>query len=283
MHPAPSLILFSSLSGLGLGLLAWLGVLMPVGWAAFWAFALGFVLAGGGFLASTFHLLRRSRAHLAFTQWRSSWLSREAILAVGGLGLMAVHAALLTFRGGSPLVLGLVAGALCLGTVFATAMIYAQMRSIPRWRHWSTPALFLALTLAGGALVAGPRVAALGLLVVALALQVLNWRHGREAFGRFGATMNSATGLKGDVRSFLQPHTGPNYLLREMVYVVGRRRAGQLRLVTLVLAFALPAGLLLLGVPGVLAAAVHLAGVMCSRWLFFAEAEHVVGLYYGAR
>ncbi len=283
MHPAPSLILFSSLSGLGLGLLAWLGVLMPVGWAAFWAFALGFVLAGGGFLASTFHLLRRSRAHLAFTQWRSSWLSREAILAVGGLGLMAVHAALLTFRGGSPLVLGLVAGALCLGTVFATAMIYAQMRSIPRWRHWSTPALFLALTLAGGALVAGPRLAALGLLVVALGLQLLNWRHGREAFRRFGATMNSATGLTGDVRSFLQPHTGPNYLLREMVYVVGRRRAGQLRLVTLVLAFALPAGLLLLGVPGVLAAAVHLAGVLCSRWLFFAEAEHVVGLYYGAR
>jgi DMSO reductase anchor subunit len=283
VHPAPSLILFSSLSGLGLGLLAWLGVLMPVGWAAFWAFALGFVLAGGGFLASTFHLLRRSRAHLAFTQWRSSWLSREAILAVGGLGLMAVHAALLTFRGGSPLVLGLVAGALCLGTVFATAMIYAQMRSIPRWRHWSTPALFLALTLAGGALVAGPRLAALGLLVVALGLQLLNWRHGREAFRRFGATMNSATGLQGDVRSFLQPHTGPNYLLREMVYVVGRRRAGQLRLVTLVLAFALPAGLLLLGVPGVLAAAVHLAGVLCSRWLFFAEAEHVVGLYYGAR
>jgi sulfite dehydrogenase (quinone) subunit SoeC len=27
----------------------------------------------------------------------------------------------------------------------------------------------------------------------------------------------------------------------------------------------------------------HLAGVLATRWLFFAEAEHVVGLYYGKR
>ncbi len=94
--------------------------------------------------------------------------------------------------------------------------------------------------------------------------------------------MNSATGLQGDVRSFAPPHTGPNYLLREMVYVVARRRAGQLRLLALLLAYLLPALLLLpdLRLP---AALLHLAGVLCSRWLFFAEAEHTVGLYYGAR
>jgi DMSO reductase anchor subunit len=27
----------------------------------------------------------------------------------------------------------------------------------------------------------------------------------------------------------------------------------------------------------------HVAGVLTARWLFFAEAEHVVGLYYGKR
>ncbi|MFK7753945.1 MAG: dibenzothiophene desulfurase, partial [Sedimentitalea sp.] len=27
----------------------------------------------------------------------------------------------------------------------------------------------------------------------------------------------------------------------------------------------------------------HIAGVLTARWLFFAEAEHVVGLYYGKR
>jgi DMSO reductase anchor subunit len=27
----------------------------------------------------------------------------------------------------------------------------------------------------------------------------------------------------------------------------------------------------------------HIAGVLTARWLFFAQAEHVVGLYYGQR
>lgn len=283
MHPAPSLILFSSLSGLGLGFSAWLSVLAPAGQGAFWSFALALLLAGGGFLASTFHLLRPSRAYLSFTQWRTSWLSREAVLAVAALGLAALHAALLTLRGTSPAALGWLAAALSLATVLATAMIYAQMRAIPRWRHWTTPALFLALSLAGGAILAAPRGAALLLLAVAAALQLLNWRHGATAFARAGTTMNTATGLSGSVRSFAPPHTGPNYILREMVFVVARRRAAPLRLLALLLACLLPAALLLLPSPRPLAAAIHLAGVMASRWLFLAQAEHVAGLYYGAR
>jgi sulfite dehydrogenase (quinone) subunit SoeC len=34
---------------------------------------------------------------------------------------------------------------------------------------------------------------------------------------------------------------------------------------------------------GLLAVLTHVAGILASRWLFFAEAEHVVGLYYGKR
>jgi DMSO reductase anchor subunit len=38
------------------------------------------------------------------------------------------------------------------------------------------------------------------------------------------------------------------------------------------------------GVAVMLAAVlVHLVGAFAARWLFFAEAEHVVGLYYGKR
>ena len=280
MHPAPSLILFSSLSGLGLGLLAWASLLAPTGTPALWTFLPALALSAGGFLASTAHLLRPSRAILAFTQWRSSWLSREAILAIATLALATLHAGLLTLHGSSPL--GPLVALLALATVLSTAMIYAQMRSIPRWRHWSTPALFLALALAGGALPLAPRWAVALLLLAALALQLTNWHHGRTAFARAGSTLSTATGLPGEVRSFAPPHTGPNYLLREMVHVIGRRRAAQLRLLTLAFAFALPAALLAadLRLP---ATALHLLGVMASRWLFLAEAEHTVGLYYGAR
>lgn len=278
MHPAPSLILFSALSGLGFGLLAWLGVRHgPWPW-----WALGFALAGAGLLASTAHLRRPSRAVLAFSQWRTSWLSREAILALAALTVMGLAAALSTFA--EPVApLGWLGALLCLAAVLCTAMIYAQIRAVPRWRHWTTPALFLALAVAGGALLLGLRWAGLALLAGAAVLQVLNWRHGAGAFARLGATRAGATGLKGEVRSLAPPHTGPSYLTREVMFVVARRRAEQLRLLTLALGFALPALLLVLPYAWTLAAPVHLLGVLCSRWLFLAEAEHVTGLYYGVR
>jgi DMSO reductase anchor subunit len=104
-------------------------------------------------------------------------------------------------------------------------------------------------------------------------------------FARAATTIATATGLTGGtVRAFEPPHTGPNYLLREMVHVVGRRHRLKLRAIALVLASFLPAMLLLLPFSHALAALAvvsHLAGALVARWLFFAEAEHVVGLYYG--
>jgi sulfite dehydrogenase (quinone) subunit SoeC len=82
MHPAPSLILFTVLSGMGFGLLVWLGLGLraPTGLAAFILFGLGYGLAGAGLIAAAFHLGHPERALKAFSQWRSSWLSREAVL-----------------------------------------------------------------------------------------------------------------------------------------------------------------------------------------------------------
>lgn len=52
MHPAPSVILFTSLSGIGFGLLFFLGLGLPApkGWVAFVFFAIAYVLAVGGCL-----------------------------------------------------------------------------------------------------------------------------------------------------------------------------------------------------------------------------------------
>ena len=91
MHPAPSVIIFSVLSGMGFGLLAYLGagLVCPVGWAAFFWWALGYGLAIAGLMAATFHLGNRKNAVKAFSQWRTSWLSREAWAAVATLLLLA--------------------------------------------------------------------------------------------------------------------------------------------------------------------------------------------------
>ena len=289
MHPAPSVILFSTLSGLGFGLLAFLGwgALTPSGWVAFFVWGLGYGLAVAGLLAATFHLGNPKNALKAFTQWRTSWLSREAWASVATLLTLAPVAVSDIFGLGLPRVIGQLGGLLAIVTVFTTAMIYTQIKAVPRWHHWLTPVMFVAFALAGGAMLSGRAWATVLLLGVGAVLLAV-WRVGDGAFARAGQTMGTATGLDQlGVPSVLDPaHTAGNYLKREMIFVVGRKHAAKLRMIALVLASALPAVILLLplGLWGIaLAAVFHLAGALAARWLFFAEAEHVVGLYYGAR
>jgi sulfite dehydrogenase (quinone) subunit SoeC len=287
MHPAPSVIVFSSLSGAGLGLFFFLGLMpsVPTGWPAFWWFAVAFGLTVAGLVASTLHLGHPERALLAFTQWRSSWLSREGIAAVATLLVMATYAIGLIFFATRLTIIGWLGALGAALTVLTTAMIYAQLKSVPRWHQPLTVALFLTFALAGGTLLAGFKLAAALALALAGATLTLWWQRGDGRFIEAGSTPETATGLThGRVRLFAPPHTGQNYLLREMVFQVGRRHALRLRTLSLALGFALPILILLLPlgwVSSALAFALHLAGVLCSRWLFFAEAEHVVGLYYG--
>ncbi|TMV06812.1 dibenzothiophene desulfurase [Ruegeria sediminis] len=290
MHPAPSVIIFTTLSGLGFGLLFFLGLGFPAvsGLVAFVFFAIAFGLSVAGLVASTFHLGHPERAWKAFTQWRSSWLSREGWCAVIALIVMGLYAVGAVFLGQHWRVVGVFGALFSLATVFTTSMIYTQLRTVPRWNMKLTPALFLSFSLAGGALLGGQVRIALVLLLVAALVQLAYWKQGDGALAASGTDLGTATGLgsRGAVRAFEPPHTGTNYLLREFVHVVGRKHAQKLRVIAFALAFVLPIVLLLLPfnhVFGLLAVLSHLAGVATSRWLFFAQAEHVVGLYYGKR
>lgn len=291
MHPAPSVILFTVLSGMGFGLLAFLGLgaAQPLGLAAFLHWGLGYALAVGGLLASTFHLGNPQRALRAFTQWRTSWLSREGWASVLALFMLAPVALTAILGAVMPPLFGLGGAAMALLTIYCTSMIYAQLRTVPRWHHWITPVLFMLFALTGGAILTGRNGAG---VVLALLLGVaLFWsfRRGDGAFTAAGSTIGTATGLgaMGDVRQFAPPHTGGNYLMTEMIFRVGRKHVHRLRIIALVCASFLPLLILLVvpPLPAVMAfaAVIHLIGAFAARWLFFAEAEHVVGLYYDAR
>lgn len=302
MTPAPSLILFTVLSGLGLGMIAWIGFGFGGESASFaWAGPLAaLLLTGIGGMASAGHLARPDRAWRAFSQWRSSWLSREACLMLITLALMVVYAAAWVLFGLRFWGLGWLMGALALGTIHCTAMIYAQLKTVPRWSVAPTPALFLAFGLVGGFAGVEAVVAVIGgeahggrlLLGFGLAAGVAIWWQTEAAGAKrlaVGSTLASATGLGGLGRLslFEPPHRGPNYLLEEMAFHVGRKRAWQIRTLGAVLGFVLPAALVLgsylLGDWMVALALIsHAAGAMALRWLFFAEAEHVQALYYGA-
>jgi DMSO reductase anchor subunit len=290
MHPAKSVIIFTTLSGIGFGMLFFigLGMIVPEGLMAFIWFAIAYLFAVGGLIASTFHLKHPERALGAFTQWKTSWLSREGVLAVITLLVMAAYGAGLVFLGTRFAYLGYAGSLLSVLTVFATSMIYAQLKTVPRWRDFSTPLMFLGYAGAGGSLMTGQVDYALALLALAGLLQLLNWMRGDGALGKSGSDIGTATGLgtAAQVRAFEPPHTGTNYLLKEMVYIVGRKHAGRLRILSLLMGIGLPILLLLAPFGHLLAALAilsHIVGVFASRWLFFAQAEHVVGLYYGKR
>jgi DMSO reductase anchor subunit len=308
VHPSLSVIFFTTASGAGYGLLALLGILAPIGavpqdWRfGLVALALALGAISAGLVSSLFHLGQPKRAWRAFSQWRSSWLSREGIAALATYVPAALLGGAWIFLGTIPTTFGLLAalGALC--TVYCTAMIYRSLKPVPRWHNrWVVPN-YLALAVMTGALWlalvlqifdgARPEMNWLTIAAIAIAatLKVGYWRFIDRAPG--DSTAESATGLGslGTVRLFEAPHTSDNYLLKEMGFVLARKHAGKLRRAAVALGFGLPfllsfVPLVSTGWPALLAMALAAPlatiGIFVERWLFFAEARHTVTLYYG--
>lgn len=295
MHPALSVILFTTAAGAGYGVLFWLGLLAPLGLlpqaASFGVAASGVALAlfTTGLLASTAHLGHPERSWRAITQWRTSWLSREGILALLTY-IPALVFPLLWISQGVPGPVGFVAACGSVLTVLCTGMIYASLKPVRQWHHpLVVPAYLLAAAFLGGAWLAAvaifwdtSRVLAYGAVLLAAATLVVKlayWRSIDHGPGR--RTPADATGLGqiGNVRTLDPPNTEENYLLREMGYRIARRHAAKLRIIAVLLGFVVPIVLLPLFAP--LAAVIALTGMLIERWLFFAEATHTVTLYYG--
>ncbi len=240
MNPAPSIVFFTTASGAGYGLLFWGGVLRPLGWGAeapslgAAAVALALALVTAGLLSSLAHLGNPRRAWRAFSQWRSSWLSREGVAAVLTYppGLLFLLALWSRWPAAVAAVAGLLSAAGAAATVYCTAMIYASLKTVRQWRHpLVVPCYFAMAAFSGAALLAAlaaawgnarglPLVAPAALAVLcglaAIALKHAYWR--AVDAGLPGPTAEDATGLGaiGRVRPLDPPHTQQNYLLREM-------------------------------------------------------------------
>lgn len=311
MHPAFSVIFFTTASGAGYGMLIVLS--MMASWQVvpldrvfgIVSFGLAFLLVTSGLLASTFHLGHPERAWRALTQWRSSWLSREGVLSVLTYGPWLALAYFWIVVGDLSGLGGIAAGmsaALALATIFSTAMIYRSLKTVHQWSNKWTVSVYLILGLSSGAVwVAALLSATLGIekpyLAFTAVCLLVAWRV-KRMYWRFidttqhPSTPKSATGLKGEkVRLLEGPHTEENYLQQEMGFKIARKHAAKLRRIVHVSAFMVPVMLLvvayLLSGPFVVVACFTAAicmsvGIVVERWLFFAEARHVVSLYYGA-
>ncbi len=312
MHPAFSVILFTILSGAGYGLVALMGAfsvaerMAPDRWLGIAGFALGLGAIAAGLLASTFHLGHPERAWRAFSQWRSSWLSREAVMSILAFPPVLAFAYGWIFRGtneGIWAFCGALSAAAAIVTVYCTAMIYASLKPIQRWHNgWVAPG-YLLFALSSGALWLAALLALfaepdplVAMLAIAAALasgglKLGYWRFIDRSDGPSTAATATGLGRFGAVRLLEAPHGGDNYLMREMGFRIARRHATKLRRIAILLASLAPAILtaaqfflppLLGAVAAVAAAPIAMVGILVERWLFFAEARHAVTLYYGA-
>ena len=289
MHPAPSIILFTVLSGFGFGLTSIVGLLQflnQISMVDIIIFSsMGLFFSTIGLISSFFHLANKKNAIKSMSEWQTSWLSREAIssffclsIVVGNIGWIFVQNMYINE-------VGIILFLLSLITVFTTSMIYAQLKTVPSWNNMLTPTLFIFAALAGGSILITDH-ASLVLLLIFAVLQVLFWYIADRSFIDIETTVGTALGFSKneDIRAFDAAHTNRNYLLNEMVYKVARKHAVKIRYISFFAAFVLPMSLILI-FPGnfsvsVLIIASHLVGIYFSRWLFFAEAKHSVSFYY---
>lgn len=306
MHPAFSILFFTTLAGTAQGLLVLLaaavllGAALPTGFLLV-SVAVAEVLLVAGLAASFLHLGHKMRAWRAVLMWRTSWMSREVIVLPAFIVLVALWwLALLTGAGSASrtiLPVLLLLGALVLW--YCTAMIYACLRFIEEWAHPLTVINFILIGLSSGLLLG----CALGALAGqnsfvllsspwALAATLAAWATRAMALRRNAAikhrsTLQSATGIQ--ATRLVQKSMGMSagaFNTREFFHGARLTTLKHVKLGFLLLCFALPSLLLLWALasqttlPILLAALLQAPGLIAERWFFFAQAKHPQNLYY---
>ncbi len=306
MHPAFSILFFTTLAGAAQGLLVALALAQIAGVAAdgnfvLRAVGLGVALLLAGLAASFLHLGHKMRAWRAVLMWRTSWMSREVIVMPAYIALAALWWLALYTGSDSALARALpwavLAGALVLW--YCTAMIYACLRFIQEWAHWSTVANFILIGLASGSALACALAASAGqsALLAALApwttlatlLAALSRWHSlrRNTALRPVSTLQSATGIQ--ARKLVQKSMGMSagaFNTREFFHGASQLALRNVRWAFVLGLFVLPLALQVCALtsaatwPWAWAALLQAPSLIAERWVFFAQAKHPQNLYY---
>ena len=306
MHPAFSILFFTTLAGAAQGLLVALALAQLAGVASdgnlmLRAVGLGVALLLAGLAASFLHLGHKMRAWRAVLMWRTSWMSREVIVMPAYIALAALWCLALYTGSDGALARALpwvvVVGALLLW--YCTAMIYACLRFIQEWAHWSTVANFILIGLASGSALACALAAAAGqsALLAALApwttlatlvAALIRWHSlRRNAALRPVSTLQSATGIQ--ALKLVQKSMGMSagaFNTREFFHGASQLALRNVRWAFVLGLFVLPLALQLCALtsaatwPWTWAALLQAPSLIAERWVFFAQAKHPQNLYY---
>ena len=192
-----------------------------------------------GLLSSTLHLGHPERAWRSFSQWRSSWLSREGLAAVlTYIPLMIFY--LLWFLEMDIFKYFLYsASILSVITIYCTGQMYASLKTVPAWNNVYVTPIYLINGLSIGSLsiycltrfyeseIQHLYQFTLLSLALCLMLKIIYWYIISK---KIISTANSATGLgkNNNISLFEGPHTGKNFLTTEMINRIKEEKANEI-------------------------------------------------------
>ena len=308
MYPSKSIIFFTVISGTGYGIfigllfnILFIEISYSLNYKLFISLV-SFLMIVLGLLSSTLHLGHPERAWRAFSQWKSSWLSREGLVSVITFFPMVLFYYFWINNINGYVFLLIILCIFSLLTIFCTGQMYATLKTIPSWNN----SLVTPIYIFNGITVGSLFVYSINFyfnysiflyekfiiitITLNLLLKISYWILIRQ---KTNTNIQTAVGIKSkDISFFEGPHTGKNYLTTEMINKSNNKNNHFLRLTFCILTFIIPlyminqystliADQFILKLSMIFVFILALVGMIIERYLFFIQSKHVVGLYYG--
>ena len=313
MHPAFSVIFFTVVSGAGYALISLLSLFnflnfgMLIDKNTFFIIAItSAVLFTMGLISSTFHLANPKNAWRAFMRFKTSWLAREGLLAILFYPILALYLYFIYIDMQINNFMLMQYYSFLIFTIstviiYCTGMIYACLKTIPQWNTIWTPINYITIGFALAAMIfffilnlngydtTSYENYTLSIIAFSLATKLTYYFVIRLPKYNIADATNAAVKLKStNVRLLDVGHTGGTFLTDEFGYKVAERKLFRIKILSIFLGFVIPFFLIYMYsfiyeniALCSLAIFLSFIGMISERWLFFAQAKHVVNLYHG--
>jgi len=313
MHPAFSVIFFTVVSGAGYALISLLSLFnflnfgMLIDKNTFFIIAItSAVLFTMGLISSTFHLANPKNAWRAFMRFKTSWLAREGLLAILFYPILALYLYFIYIDMQINNFMLMQYYSFLIFTIstviiYCTGMIYACLKTIPQWNTIWTPINYITIGFALAAMIfffilnlngydtTSYENYTLSIIAFSLATKLTYYFVIRLPKYNIADATNAAVKLKStNVRLLDVGHTGGTFLTDEFGYKVAERKLFRIKILSIFSGFIIPFFLIYMYsfiyeniALCSLAIFLSFIGMISERWLFFAQAKHVVNLYHG--
>ena len=304
-------ILHSTLTGCGFGILIWMSffaffsAVEPNRMFGLASFGLALAIISLGTWTSIIGLSKPKLFWITFTQWKTNWGSRHAIMSLASILAAIVFAVGWVGFGDYGNFWRLISGLtvfFAMGAIVSTAMTYASIRTIRAWFNPHTIRVMICMGLWTGvvwfnmfAQLFGLHTPVIGIILIITGIATLifkrkywifidrspTWVSPESAFGSWSSESAKVRATATTFENYIHHQLGPTSDRKQIEKL--RRRSFLLYLLVPFCACTMPVEMdFWIRMPAaILASTSVIAGVLVERWLFFTEAKHTAMLYYG--